>query len=173
MEFGANSREFERKILRPRKFRSEIRSESLEISRSTAYRCSQQMFGTSKGCEEASQHQAAWITARSRAISNEKFCGRGPAKIFGPKSAPNRSNSHAAQHADARTRCRGPLKVETKLRTARRHGVRRELARFRTKNFAARARENFRKFSVRNSLRIARNLKRHSMLTLATDVGDL
>ena len=67
---------------------------------------------------------------------------------FGPKSAPNRTKSHAAQHADARNRCLGPLKVVRKLRTVRRHGFRRDLARFRTKNFARR--ENFSKISVEN-----------------------
>ena len=36
---------------------------------------------------------------------------------FGPKSAPNRTKSHAAQHADARNRCWGPLRVVRKLRT--------------------------------------------------------
>ena len=58
-------------------------------------------------------------------------------KIFGPKSAPNRTKSHAAQHADARNRCWGPLRVVRKLRTTRRHGFRRDLARFRTQFFAA------------------------------------
>ena len=87
-----------------------------------------------------------------------------------PKSAPNRIVSHAAQHANARNRCWGPLKVVRKLRTTRRHGFRRHLARFRTQNFAAA--KHFRKFRS-DPPRIARNLTRHSMLTVATDVGDL
>ena len=48
-----------------------------------------------------------------------------------------RSKSHAPQHADARNRCCGPLGVVRKLRNTRRQGFRRDLARFRTKNFAA------------------------------------
>ena len=43
---------------------------------------------------------------------------------FGPKSAPNRTKSHAAQHADARNRCRGPLRVVSKLRITRQRGFR-------------------------------------------------
>ena len=70
---------------------------------------------------------------------------------FGPKSAPNCSKSHAAQHTVARNRCLGPLKVVRKLRNTRRHGLRRDLARFRTKNFAAaKISENFGPKSAQN-----------------------
>ena len=109
MDFGAISRDFERKILRPRKF-----------------------------------------------FEN-----------FGSKSVPNRVQSHAPQHADARHRSLGPLMVVSKLRTTWRHGFRRDLTRFRMKNFAAA--QNFRKF--RSGLE--RNLTRRSVLTLKTLAGDL
>ena len=156
------------------------------------------MLGTCEGRKPAGHGEAAWISARSHAITNEKlilrprkkfenfveklaenrtqsraphlndarhrcwrplrvmsqlgtarrygfrrdltrfrtqnFCGH---KNFGPKSAPNRMQSHTPQHADARNRCWGPLRVMIKLRTTRRHGFRRDLARFRTQNFAA------------------------------------
>ena len=78
MDFRAISRDFERKILRPRKF-----------------------------------------------FEN-----------FGPKSAQNRVQSHTMQHADALHRCCGPLRVVRMLRTTKRHGFRRDLPRFRTRNFA-------------------------------------
>ena len=111
MDFGAISSDFEvrtqnfaaaKKI---RKFRTEMRSEPHAISRSTACQRSAQLSGTSKGREQAAHHQAAWISARSHAISDAKF--------------------------------------------------------------------EFSKISVRNRLEIARNITRRSMLTLATDVGDL
>ena len=188
------------------------------------------MLGTSRaqtrGRQEAAHHQAAWISARSRTISNENFCGRdnfrkfrseirskshapqhadarnrcwGPQRVvrklrttrrhaflrdparfrtknvaaatifenFGPKSAPNRTKSYALQHADPRNRCWGPLGVVRKLCTTRRHGSLRDLARFRTQNFAAA--KIFENFGPKSAL----NRTRHSILTLATDVGDL
>ena len=95
-----------------------------------------------------------------------------PRKIFenfGRKSAANRTQSHVPQHADAPDSCWGPLRVVSKLRTTRRHGFWRDLTRFGTQNFANRNAENFRKLRSE----IARNLTRHSMPTLGTDVGDL
>ena len=59
-----------------RKFRSEIRCESHAISRPAACRRSAQLLGTSTRRKQAAQHRTARITARSRAISNAKFCGR-------------------------------------------------------------------------------------------------
>ena len=53
------------------------------------------MFGTSEGREQAAHHQAAWILARSHAISNENFSGRRKiSKIFEP-------NSHAISRTTA------------------------------------------------------------------------
>ena len=63
-----------------RALRSEIRSKSHRISRGVACQRSAQMLGTSEGREEAANHQAAWISARSHAISNESFCA--PRKFF-------------------------------------------------------------------------------------------
>ena len=184
------------------------------------------MFKTFEGRKQAAHHQAAWISARSHAISIEKFCGRekfskfsvanrtqspvlqhadarhscwGPLRVvsklrtakwrefrrdltrfstkksekfcgppkFSKISVAKRMQSHAAQHADARHSCWGPLRVVSKLRTTRRHGYWRVLTRFRTKNCAAA--KNFRKFRSE----IARNLTRHSMCVLGTNVRDL
>ena len=47
------------------------------------------------------------------------------------------TRSHAIPLAVTRHSCLGPLRVVSKLRTIRRHGFRRDLARFRTQNFAA------------------------------------
>ena len=146
-----------------RKLRSETRCESHESSRAAACRRSAQLLGTSAGHEQAEHCQAAWISARSRAISNAKFCGR---EHFSKISVANRTQSHAPQHADARHGCYGPLRVVRRLRVTRRHGFRRVPARFRPRNFAAA--KNFSKISVRNPLRIARNLTRRSMPTLGT-----
>ena len=131
MDLGAISRDFECKILRPRnvfrKFRSEIRSESHTISRAAACRHSAQLLGTSEGREQAQHQQAAWISARSHANSNAKFRGRENfVESLGRKSAQNRTQSHAPQHADARHSCWGPPRVVSKLRTTRRHTFRRD-----------------------------------------------
>ena len=83
--------------------------ESHRIARAAACRRSAQLSGTSYGRKQAAHHLAAWISARSHAISNEKFRGR----------------------------------------------------------------EKFSKISVKNLVRIARNLMRRSMLTLGTVVADL
>ena len=130
------------------------------------------MLGTCKGRGEAVCHQAARISARSRAISNAKCCGREKcSKNFGPKFVLNRVQSHAPQHADARHRCWGPLRVVARLCVTKRHGFRRDLARFRTQTFAAAT--NFGPKSEIRSESIACNVTRRSMLTLGTDVGDL
>ena len=74
--------------------------------------------------------------------------------------------SAAPQHSDAPHKALGPLRLVTRLHTASRHGFRRHLARFRTKNFAAAKNfENFRSKSRRNP-------PRHSMPTLRTARGD-
>ena len=86
---------------------------------------------------------------------------------FGRKSAENRTQSHAPQHADARQKCLGSFGAVSKLDTTRRHGFRRDLTLFRTQIFAAA--QNFRKFRSR----IARNLTRRSLPTFGTDVADL
>ena len=113
-----------------RKFRSEIRRESHKISRAAAFRRSTQCPGTSTGRGEAVRHQAARISARSRAVSNANFCRREKfSKNFGPKFVLNRVQSHAPQHAEARQRCWGPLRVVARLRVTKRHGFRRDLAR--------------------------------------------
>ena len=125
------------------------------------------MLETSEGRLEAVHHQAAWTWRDLTRFRTQNFAAAIFFENFGPILAPNRTKSHAPQHADARYTCWGPLKVVGKLCTIRRHGIWRDLTRFRTQNFAAA------KISVRNRLQIARNLTRHSMLTLATDVGDL
>ena len=117
-----------------RKFRSEIRPESHAISRAAAYRRSARMSRTSEGREQAAHHQAAWILVRSHAISDEKFRGRGKISKF---SVENRTQSRPPQHADARHEGWGPHRVVSKLRSTRRHGFRRDLTGFRTKNFTA------------------------------------
>ncbi len=58
-------------------------------------------------------------------------------EIFGPKSAENRTESHAPQRADARHSVWGPLWLAARLGVVGQHGFRRDLARFRTQNFAA------------------------------------
>ena len=179
MDFGAISRDFGRKISRPRKklqnFRSEIRRKSHGISRSAARRLSAQCVGTFPLLDKAARRQLAWILARSHAISDEKFRGRekvakfsvrnpshiprasacrrsaqclgtsatrgktvhrrsagisarSPAisdkkfrdrekncKIFGPRSAANRTESHVRQHADSPHSACGPLRFSTRL----------------------------------------------------------
>ena len=75
-------------------------------------------------------------------------------------SVENRTQSHAPQHTDARHSCWGPLRVVSKLSTARRHGFRRDLTRFRMKISAAA--QNFRNFRSK----IARNLTRRSARTI-------
>ena len=81
-----------------RNFRSEIRSESGAISRAAACRRSAQMLGTSEAREHAFHHKAALISARSRAISNEKCCGR---ETFGQFRSEIRSESRAISRAAA------------------------------------------------------------------------
>ena len=109
MDFGAISSDFERKILRPRKF-----------------------------------------------FEN-----------FGPRSAANRTKSHAPQRADAHYSAWRPLKLVAGLCVANRKAFGRDLARFRTKNFAAaKHREHFRSKSRRNP-------SRQSMLTLYSTLADL
>ena len=168
MNFGAIARDFERKILRPRKIFE-------NFGRKSAGNRTQ-----SRAPQHADPRHSCWgphqVAVQQRhgfwrglaAIPNAKFCGRGKKfEIFGPKSARNHAQSHTAQHADARHNAQGPLQVLGKLRITWRHAFRSDRTRFRTQNFAAT------KISVRNPLRAAPNLTRHSMLTLATDVGDL
>ena len=73
MDFGAISRDFDRKIVRPRKIFEIFGREPHAIARAAARGRWAQWLGTSKGREEAVHHQAAWIAVRSRAISNAKF----------------------------------------------------------------------------------------------------
>ena len=77
---------------------------------------------------------------------------------------------HAAHHADARHSRWGPLRIVNKLCTTWRHGFRRDLTRFRTRNFAA-ARKIFENFGWKS----ARNrVQSHgSIQTLGIVVGDL
>ena len=75
-DFGAISRDFESKILRPRKFSENFGPKSHAISRFTACLRSAELLWTFEGREQAEHHEATWISARSRAISNEKFRGR-------------------------------------------------------------------------------------------------
>ena len=117
-----------------RKFRLEIRRDSHQISRAASI-CGQL---TDRGRSVNRSARAARISARSRAISNAKILrSRKIFENFGPKSAPNRAQSHAAQSADARHRCQGSPRVATRLRVTERHGFRRDVARFRTQNSAA------------------------------------
>ena len=81
-----------------RKFRSEIRSESRAISRAAACRRSAEWLGTCEGREQAGHHLAAWILARSHAISNAKFCGR---EIFRKFRSEIRSESHEISRGTA------------------------------------------------------------------------
>ena len=76
---------------------------------------------------------------------------------FGQKFAENRTESHAPQHADARHSAWGPLRVVARLQHVEDSGFRRDLARFRSQNFAAA--KIFRKFRSeirRESHRISR-----------------
>ena len=73
MDFGAISHAFERKILRPRNNFDNFDRNSHAIFRFRACRRSAQLLGTSEGRKRAAHHQAAWISARSRASSNAKF----------------------------------------------------------------------------------------------------
>ena len=59
-----------------------------------------------------------------------------PRKIL-KNCGPNRDKSATPQHADAQHCAWGPLWPVTRPRTSNRHGFRHDLARFRTKNFAA------------------------------------
>ena len=110
-----------------RKFRSEIRLESRTISRTAACRRSAQMSGTSKGRGKAARHRAARISARSRAISNAKFCGR---EIFfgkfGLKFVDNCIESHAAQYVSTQHSVWGPLRVVAGLQHMEHSGFRRD-----------------------------------------------
>ena len=121
-------------------------------------------MGTSEGRCKAACRRAARISARSRAISDEKFCGREKFSKFSVEIA---AKSAAARHADARHSAWGPLRLVARLRSTNRQGIRRDLARIRTKNFAAAKKiQNFRSRSRRNP-------PRHSMPTLRTVLGDL
>jgi len=91
---------------------------------------------------------------------------------FGPTFAANHTKSHAPQRFDARHSAWCPLKLVAGLRVANRKAFGRDLARIRTQNFAAAAKNNslnFRKFRSK----IACNLTCRSMPTLGTAVGDL
>ena len=105
------------------------------IARAAARGRSAQLLGTSEGRKQAAHMRAAWIRARSLAISNAKFRRRG--EKLSKISVRNRAPSHVPHHADARNSCWRPLRVVRKLRTCERHGLGRDLARYRTQNFAA------------------------------------
>ena len=163
-DFGAFSRDFERKILRPRKIFENFGPTSPAISRAVACRGSAQCCCTFEGRHKAANLRQTRIMARSRAISNEKFCGRVQnLKI----SVRHRPQSHAPQHADAPHSANGPFRVVTRLQIFGRHGFRRVLPRSRTKNYAAA--KTFRKLRPD----IARNLTRRSIPTLRTVLMDL
>ena len=101
--FGAISREFEREIiLRSRKFFEIFGRESHGISRAAACRRSAQLLGTSKRRKQAVHRREAWISVRSHAISNAKFCGR---EKFSKFSAEIRTEFHAPRRADALYSC--------------------------------------------------------------------
>ena len=75
-EFRRDLKRFRTKILRPRKFFENFDRESHAISHAAACRRSAELLGTSEGREHAAHNRAAWISARSHAISNAKFCCR-------------------------------------------------------------------------------------------------
>ena len=76
IDFGTISRDFGRKILRPRKILKNCGPNRDKIRHATACRRSALCMGTSVARYEAAHQQSAWISARSRAISDENFCGR-------------------------------------------------------------------------------------------------
>ena len=109
-----------------------------------------------------------------RAISIEKFCGREKnSKISArnsPRTAPNLTRR---QHADARHSLQGPVRVVVRLQHVGHSEFRRDLARFRSQNFAAA--KIFRKFRSEIELkshRIARAAAcRRSAQCLGTPEG--
>ena len=124
MEFGAISRDFECKLLRPRnffrKFRSEIRSESHAISRAAACRRSAQLLGTSEGRGQAVHHPAAWILAR---ILTENFANFSRSQNFAFEIARDRAKIRCAPRAAAWPR---PIEVSKQF-AERRHAAAREI----------------------------------------------
>ena len=124
--------DFERKILRPRKIFEIFGRESHEISRAAACRRSAHLLVPSAGRKQAAHHQAAWISARSRAIPDAKFCGR---ENFSKISVDYRTKSHAPRRADALRSWSGPQKVVSKLCSTERNEFWCNLTRFRTQNF--------------------------------------
>ena len=128
-----------------RKFRSEIRCESHAISRAAACRRSAQLLGTSEGREQAAHHRAAWISARSRAISNEKFCDR--ENYFRKFRSEFRSKSHKIVRGTACRRLKQMLGTSTGQKEAAHHQAAWISARSRAiSNAKFCGRENFRKF---------------------------
>ena len=173
MDLGAISRDFDRKILRPRKFFENFGRKSAENRvqshvphhADARHSCWGPLIVVSKLCTTG---RHGFLRDLTRTISDEKFHGPGPTRAkFSKFSVRNRTKSHAAQHADARNICWGPLRVVSKLRTTRRHEFLRDLTRFRMKNFAVA--QKFRNFRSE----IARNLTWRSMLMLGTVVWDL
>ena len=97
-DFGAISRDFGRKIVRPRKILKNFGPDRDEIRRATACRRSVPCLGTSVARGKAAHHQSAGMSTRSRAISDEKFCGRENFRKFRPEIE---SKSHAISRSIA------------------------------------------------------------------------
>ena len=134
---------------------------------------------TSEDRKQAAHHKAEWISARSHAIPNAKFCGRENFSKFSLRN-PLRNSVRIARNltrftndADARHSVWGPSCLAARLGAVGQHEFCRDFALFRTQNSAAA--KNFSKISVRfgNPLRIARNITRRTMATLGTVFGDL
>ena len=174
MDFGAISRDFERKILRPRKFFENFdpkcaanRTESHAPRRADArHSCRGPLTVVSK--LRTTKRHAFWrdlMRFRTKNFAAAKTC-----RTFRSEM---RCTSHGISRAAACRRSAPCLGTSV----ARREAVHRQAARISVRSHAIsnekfRGRENFRKFRS-DPPRIARNLTRHSMLTVATDVGDL
>ena len=130
-----------REIFRPRKiFEISVRN-SLRIARKLTRR-SMPTPGTVFGDLHASwqclhSSSNADFHAISRDSGREIFRPRKFFENFGPKSAANRTKSHAPHHADARHSVRGPSCLAARLGVVGQSGFRRDLARSRTQHFAA------------------------------------
>ena len=86
----AISHDFGRKFLRHRKnlknFRSETRRKKRHNPHAAPCQCSADLVGTCRSAAEVGRRPAALIFARSRTISDEKFCGTEKNRNF---SVPN------------------------------------------------------------------------------------
>ena len=119
-----------------RKFRSEFRQKSHQISRAAL--CCGQLTNRGRSALTAAARQERNL-ARSRAISIAKFRGRDFFfENFGQNFAENRTESHVPQHADAR---HSVLETSEARGQAAARGEERISARSRTQNVVAA--ENF------------------------------